>query len=289
MFNYIFYRIGQFIALFLPLKVAYKFAVFVSDVHYIFANIDRKNVTRNLKVIFPDKTDREISVIRREMFRNFAKYLVDFFRFPKLNRQYIEKNIKIINIENFDEAIKRKKGAIVLTAHLGNWELGGVVTALMGYPLYAVALEHKHKRVNDFFNFQRESKGMRVIPLKKAVRQSLNALRGNNLLALVGDRDFTGKGIPVEFFNKQACLPEGPAALSLRTGAVIIPGFMVRNPNDSFTLTIEKPIEYAATGDNAVDIKNIINIYKSLFEKFIRKYPEQWYMFRYFWKDEDRL
>jgi KDO2-lipid IV(A) lauroyltransferase len=283
MLNYILYRIGQFIALHIPLKLGYKIAVFISDLRYIFAYKDRQAVKENLKVIFPEKSNRQIHKIRIRMFRNFAKYLVDFFRFEKIDKRYIEKNIRIENIHYFNHALSRNKGVIVLTAHLGNWELGGVVIALLGFPFWVVALPHKYKKEDEFFNFQRERKGIKVIPLGKAVRACLDVLKKNEIVALVGDRDFTEKGIVLHFFGRPAFFPEGPAAFALKTGAIIVPGFMLRNKDASFTLRIEKPLEFVSTGNKEKDLQEIIIKYKLIFEDYIRRFPDQWYMFRRFW------
>lgn len=288
MFNYFLYRIGQFIALHTPIKIAYAIAVFASDIHSLFADKDRSAVNANLKIIFPRKTNRQIRRIRLAMSRNFAKYLVDFFRFEKLNRGYIDKNVRIENIHYVDNAIRQGKGAILLTAHLGNWELGGVVISQLGYPLWAVALPHKDKRVNDFFNHQRESKGLHVIQLGRAVRHCMRILRDKQVIALVGDRDFNERGAVLDFFGKPAFFPEGPAAFALNTGAPIIPGYMIRNPDDSFTLRFEKPLEFSLSGNKKEDIKQMISDYKSIIEGWIRRYPEQWYMFRRFWLEPDK-
>lgn len=282
MFNYVVYQIGKFIALHLPLKLSYKIAVFISDLNYLFAFSDRKAVKENLKVIFPGRSIREICKIRRRMFHNFAKYLVDFFRFPRLDKEYINRYIKIEGIEYFDYALSKNKGVIALTAHLGNWELGGSIIALLGYPLWVVALSHKNKKVDNFFNSYRQSKGLGVIPFGRAARLCLNLLRDNKIVALVGDRDFSEKGIIVDFFGKKTLFPPGPAALALKTQAAIVPGFMIRNSDDTFTLKIEKPIEYSAC-ENIIDTREVINLYKAAIEDYIRKYPEQWYMFRRFW------
>lgn len=283
MFNYILYRIGQFIVLSLPVKLAYKIAIFVSDLHYLFADKDRRAVRENLRVIFPEKPERQIRKIRLQMSRNFAKYLADFFRFEKINPQYIKEKICIENKHYLDEALSGGKGVIIVTAHLGNWELGGLVVALSGYPFWVVALPHKDKRVDDFFNFQRKSKGVNVIPLGHAVRASLNVLKENKILGLAGDRDFTEKGIVLDFFGKPTFFPEGPATFVLKTGAAIIPGFMLRNDDDTFTLKIEQPLEFTPSGSKENDILELITRYKKIFEDYIRKYPEQWYMFRKFW------
>ena len=283
MFRYLLYIIGQFIALHLPLKAGYKLAEVISDTRYLFAYQDRRAVRGNLKVIFPQKSDREIRQIRIRIFRNFAKYLVDFFRFSKIDQEYIRQNIRLENLHYIDQALREGKGAIALTAHLGNWELGGIVIPLLGYPFWAVALPHKDKRVNAFFNFQRESKGLKVIPLGRAVRKCLDVLKNNEIVALAGDRDFTEKGMVIDFFGKPTFLPEGAAAFALKTGARIVPGFMFRNKDDSFTLRMEKPIEFIPTQNNQDDLIRLIRQCKMVIEDYIRKYPEQWYMFRRFW------
>ncbi|MBM3244770.1 MAG: lysophospholipid acyltransferase family protein, partial [Candidatus Omnitrophica bacterium] len=152
-----------------------------------------------------------------------------------------------------------------------------------GYPFSAVALPHKDKRINDFFNSQRQSKNINVIPLGRAVRQCLDVLKRKEVLALVGDRDFSEKGIILDFFGKPTFFPEGPAAFAIKTGAAIVPGFMIRDKDDGFILRFEKSLEFNPTGDKNSDLKNLISRYKGIFEDYIRKYPEQWYMFRRFW------
>lgn len=279
----IFYRIGQFLALSLPLKIGYGLAVLISDLRYLFAKADRLNVTANLKTIFPEKSNSEIARIKLEMFRNFAKYIVDFLRFPKLDSNYIKKNIRTENIHYVEEALAKGKGVIALSAHIGNWELGGAVMGILGYPIWAVVLPHKDKRVNNFFDSQRESKNFHAIPLGRAARQCLKALAENKIVALIGDRDFTKKGLVMEFFGRPTFLPEGPALFSLKTGSPIVPTFMIKNKDDSFTFIFEKPIEFKPTGDRKNDIKELTLKDKHIIEIYIKKYPQQWFMFRKFW------
>jgi KDO2-lipid IV(A) lauroyltransferase len=124
-----------------------------------------------------------------------------------------------------------------------------------------------------------------VIPFGKAAKQCLNVLRENKILGLVGDRDFGNKGIVLDFFGKPTLFPEGPAAFSLKTGAAIVPGFMLRNTDDSFVFRLEKPIEFQPSGDKERDTQELIRRYKMIFEDYIRRYPEQWYMFRRFWME----
>ncbi|MFH1199237.1 MAG: lysophospholipid acyltransferase family protein [Candidatus Omnitrophota bacterium] len=281
MLSYFLYRLGQFIALSLPLKIAYKIANAIADFDYLISPRDRHAVYSNLKAIFPHKHKKEVRRICRTMFRNFAKYLIDFFRFAEINKEYIQRNIKIKNLHYLDEVLAKGKGGIVLTAHIGNWELGGIVLGILGYPFWVVALPHKDKKVNKFFNYQRESKGVKVIPLGRAVRSSITLLKENKLLALVGDREFTKGGMLTDFFGLPTMLPQGPAALALKTHSSIIPGFLVRNPDDTFNLIFEPPIE-----PKNCSLNELTNQYKIILENYIRKYPEQWYMFRKFQVEE---
>ncbi|MDD4908432.1 MAG: lysophospholipid acyltransferase family protein [Candidatus Omnitrophica bacterium] len=283
MIFYYIYKLGQAIVMALPLKAAYKVAVFLSDLHYLFAYKDRFSVMANLKAIFPDKTATELKRIRLAMFRNFAKYLVDFFRFEKLTKENLGDYMNIEGVGFIDQALKKGKGAIVLSAHIGNWEMGGVGMALAGYSIGAVALPHRHKAVDDFFNSQREGKGMKVIPVGKAIRECLILLKENKLLALLGDRGFGEKGMLLDFFGKQTALPKGPAAISIRSGAALVPGFVYRNKDETCTLKFEKAIEFTPSGDKDADIKALIVKYKSVIEDYIRKYPDQWFVFPTFW------
>jgi KDO2-lipid IV(A) lauroyltransferase len=287
MFNYLLYRIGQFIALRLPLRVAYKIAIVISDLHNIFSFQDRRAVRANLKVIFPQKSLWEIRRMRRRMSRNFAKYLVDFFRFSRVDTDYIKDNLKIENLRYLDAALGQGKGVIILSAHLGNWELGAIVLGILGYPFWAVALTHKNKMVNDFFNFQRESKGVSIIPLGRALRQCLKVIGEEKIIGLVGDRDFGDNGVVVEFFGRPAVFPRGPAVISLQTGAPILPAFTLRNSDECFTLRFEKVVDFAPSGDKKKDVHDLIAKYKLIFEDYIRRYPEQWFMFRRFWVEEE--
>jgi KDO2-lipid IV(A) lauroyltransferase len=197
----------------------------------------------------------------------------------------ILKKVRLVNTQYFDEALKNKKGAVILTAHIGNWELGGAAIAANGYPLLAIALPHAESKVNDFFNRQREERGVKIVPIRKAAFECLHALKNNTLVAILGDRDFTSAGIIVDFFGKPTLLPKGPAMLALKIGCPIIPGFSVMRDGYNLDVIFEKPLEFIKTGDIEEDIKEITKKFALRIEEYIRTYPEQWFMFRKFWQD----
>lgn len=282
---YFFYRLARRGSMLLPLGVIYKIALAVADVYYFFAREDKRNLEYNLKIVLGKNDKKLIRRYTREIFRNFAKYLVDFFRFSKLSKRYILNRVSVEGKENLAKALAGGRGAILLAAHIGNWEMGAAITANLGYPFYAIALDHKDSRVNNFFLQQRAFANVRIIPVGTQLKKCFRMLKENSLLAIVGDRDFSGHGAEENFFGRPAILPKGPAFFSLRTGAPIIPTFCLRLKDDSFRMIFSEPIAVEA-GDSRDDaqVKKIMRRYIPAMERCIREFPDQWYAFRKMWE-----
>lgn len=283
MLFYILYRIGNFLACHLPLSTGYRIAEFLSWLQYIFAKKDRFAVIENLRLIYDgdiEKAKRDAS----EVFRSFGLYLVDFFRFSRLNGEFIVRNVEIKGRENLNSALQENRGVIALTGHIGNWEMGGVIMAVLGYKISAVALVHSYKRINDFFLRQREDKGLMVIPIGIATKRCISALKQGGILALLGDRDFSDTGIPMNFFGKETFIPKGPALFSLKLKSPIVPGFFIRKSRYRYELIFERPIQVKDNDDPQTALVNLTKEIVDVLEKYIRLYPTQWLMFRPFWE-----
>ncbi|MGE4357433.1 MAG: lysophospholipid acyltransferase family protein [Candidatus Omnitrophota bacterium] len=287
--QYFFYKLAYNLSIGLPRRCAYSIANFIADIYYLFYREERKALKRNLKYI--GIKDEEIKKYARQVFRNFAKNLVDFFRFGLINKRFLRENVRIAGLENMDNAFKLGKGIVGLTAHLGNWELGGIIMAQKGYPVNAVAWEHRDPRINELFTYQRKRKGIKVIPLGIALRRCFEALKNNEMVAMLGDRDFSphGNKAEINFLGRPFRVPRGPATLSLRTGAIIVPGFTIREKDDTFTLYLEKPIQFIPSGSYEEDIVKLTQCIMDVVEKYVKKYPEQWFMFREFWEQQTNL
>lgn len=281
---YYLYRAAQFLAIHLPLKGGYWLAETIADIKYYLWPKDTKKVKKNLRLIL-GKNNLEINRISRQVFKNFGRYLVEFFRFHMIDKDYIDSNIKIVGLENIDKSLSFKKGVVVLSCHLSNWELGAAAMAMNGYPMTAVVINHKFKKIDDIFKTQRASKGIEIFELGGAFIKCLNALYNNKLVAVLGDVDFARHGIKMKFFNKTTSIPKGPAMLSLKTGAAIVPGFMVRKDKDKYELIFEKPISYQPTGKIEYDVLKLTEKIVESMENYIRRYPSQWLMFREFWTE----
>lgn len=284
MLSYLLYRIGQLLALLLPLKVGYRLGLMLADMRYFFFFRDRRVVKENLRVVLGKVDKKRLNSEARWVFRNFAKYLVDFFRFSKLNENFIDKFVTIEGRDHLDRALSGGKGVIIVTAHLGNWELAGAVVALLGYPLNVIALSHTNKRVDQLFVRQRSSKGVNVIPLGFTIRNCFRALSDNQIVALLGDRIFSGQGLRMDFFGKKAIIPKGPAVFSIKSSAPIVFTFMIREKDDKFKLIFEPMSNYTLTGDLDLDIKTVTKEVLRVVEKYIKKYPSQWFMATDLWE-----
>ncbi len=280
MAGYFLYRALHFFASSLPLKAGYRVAVFFSILKYYFSPRDRRAVIANLKKILPAGEHGKVNSYAKAVFINFGKYLLEFFRFSAADKDILKQLITVKGLDNIDAALKKGKGVIILSAHTGNWEMGGIFMALLGYPMLAVALPHRYHKVNSFFNSQREKMGVVVASsLGIGVKRIYESLKNNMLVALVGDRDFTKGGVKMRFLGDWKVIPRGPAVISQRTGAPIIPGFFSRNPDDTFVLDFLEPLP-----DYKDEVKTM-EAYALAIEKIIRKDPTQWLLFREFWKE----
>ena len=286
MFKYYLYRFAQFLVNRLPLEASYALAIFLSDLHYFFSFRDRRQVRDNLKKILPPTEDLRRAT--REVFRNFGKYLTEFLRMGKMvEKDFLARKIKIQNAGRIQALLKEGKGIIIVTAHIGNWELGAVLLTVLGFPLMAVALPHKERPVNELFNNQRKLPGMEVIPTSGAIKKCLEGLRDNKMIAIVGDRDFSFKGVGevMDFLGHKALIPKGAGIFALKTGAPIVPTFLIREEDDTFTLHIEEPIFPPSPEADVSEHEAILGImreYVAVIEKQIRRYPTQCMMFRDF-------
>lgn len=282
---YYLYLLGIFLARALPIQVGYVVAIAVSRVYYFFARNDKLALRHNLRVVLGEgASEKTINKLVRRIFINFAKYLADFFKYTRISEGFIEKMVEIKGEEHIKDALSNGKGAVLLALHIGNWELGGFVVGSLGYPFNSLVLDHEDQRINKFFKRQREVNGAKTIPLGAAVKQCFRVLRGNELLAIVGDKNYTGNGVYVDFFGKKALLPKGAAVFSLKTGSPIIVTVMTRKKGNTFQLKMEKPIHPVPTGDMEKDVKALMGEYIKVFERTIKAHPEQWYVFKNIWE-----
>ncbi|MGD9782578.1 MAG: lysophospholipid acyltransferase family protein [Kiritimatiellia bacterium] len=283
---YGFYRLVAFLVRLLPLKGAYWLGLRICDLMFFLNRRGRAAVRENLRIVFEGQGIRPsrhvLDGCARKTFQYFGKYLADFIRFRKLTAEGVLENVSIQGLEHLEAIRDSKRGAIMLTAHYGNWELGGAFIASMGIPVNAVVRPVPSPALERVFSFFREQRGLKVIPLAHAGTGILKALKHGEAVALVGDRDFTGNGRPHAFFGRDVSLPRGAAWFAHRTGVPIYMGFATRAPDDSFILRMHPPIDPAAVQTEDEIQEKIV----AIMEATIARDPCQWFIFDPFWPRE---
>jgi KDO2-lipid IV(A) lauroyltransferase len=285
--DYLQYKAANFLSRVLPRRFAYWIGLRVADRFYSHDARGRSAVMANLRHIIEfggRRPSREtLERLARKTFQHFGKYMVDFFRYARLPRSHLERTVSIQHIEHVDEVRRADRGAIVVSAHVGNWEIGGAVLASLGCPMNAVILPEKDRRTRALFQTRREERGMNVIPVDNPVRGILRALRRREFVALLADREYGARYDMFEFFGKPARFPVGPATLCLKAKVPMLAGFLLREADDTFLLRFYPPVypeRHLTVGDVQQQVCRIL-------EREIGENPAQWFMFDEFW-DADR-
>jgi KDO2-lipid IV(A) lauroyltransferase len=215
------------------------------------------------------------------MFLNYSEYMVDFFLLPHLDQRNAKKFFAYLEGEEIlNAALAQGKGAILVSAHVGNWEFGGGMMRVSGYPLAVVAMAHNTSATNSLVNRLRTGKGIRVIEVDQspfAGVEILRHLRANGTVAMIGDRNFFGRGWPVPFFGQEVRFPVGPVVLAMKSGASLIPAFVLKQPDGRYFGILEAPIAITLDGDREDAIGRNLRKVAEVFERVIRRYPDQWY------------
>lgn len=282
------YRGTSWTAAKLPLKLDYALASLVGDFIYLTWKRHSANAVSNMRrVLGPDVPWQVVKHTARQSFHNYAKTLVDFLRFPYLTKQEIQAAIPVREGLNYLHDAPKGKGVLVISGHIGNWDMAGAVMVDYGITLHAVSETHEPKKMDDLVNGTREKAGMKIIRLETgSLKQMFTALKKNEAVTILFDKPEPESGVAVQFFGETAYVPAGPGAIALKTGASVIVGYCVRRKDDkTFMGVVEPPIEYQSllTGDKDRDIQIITQQIVTCMEGVIRRYPNQWYMFREMW------
>ncbi len=285
--QYIAYRIAFLIRSLGSLKFHYWVGRRFIDIWLLIKRKDGRIVHKNLKNIgFSEKYIRDNHMIK-QTFYNFAYYWIDFLHSDDISEDDVDQCFVCDHLHHIDRPYILKKGVIPLTAHIGNWELGGVALGVWGYRVSVVALDHADQRVNDFFVRRRELKGVKTIPLGKAGKECLAELKKGHLLALVGDRVFDSaeKVQRVPFFGHHLNIPRGPFVLALKTGAWIVPTFFLREGCGYYRFSCHAPIkpEDYAEQDKDQALSQMALAYVKVLEQVVKQTPTQWFVFQDVW------
>src|SRR5258708_4310170 len=210
----------------------------------------RKIAMFNLRLAFPDWTDARRNETLHQMTRYLAWQAVEFARFPKYSRANIERVIEIEGHENFVSAQSKGRGVLILTGHIGAWELSSFAHAVYGFPMHYLARPLDNARLDEFVNRYRGLSGNQLIYKNESARAVLKALQGGGTVGILADQNtLPEEGAFVDFFVTVACTTTGIPRLALHTGAVVVPGYAYWDvATHKYTFPLDPPVNLLPTG-----------------------------------------
>ena len=268
----------------LPPVATYGLARCIAGLVYLFSPRDRRNVSHNFELIFNGYTppvNRKLLLWR--FFQNYGIYVADFFRLLSMSLEESQAFAQLYQgRHHIDAALDRGRGAVLLTAHLGHWEIGGLGLRAMGYPVNVVALKHNTTFTNALINVMRMRHGIRIIEVEDSAYGAIElvkALNRNEVVAVLADRVFaTDRAEVTTFFNRPVQLPVGPVLLAMAARAPIVPAFSIMEAPGRYRGIVEAPLELEYGPDRREALQQNLRRVATIFEQYIRRYPDQWYI-----------
>jgi len=263
----------------LPRSWAYALAVLAARFAWVFSPLARPRLEYNLKIACPELSPSELKHVSWLNFRNHAKAYADLMQLPRANVQAMRPLLHVEGWEHLEQARQMGKGLMVVSCHMGSYE---IVSAIWSATLAPVSLFAEEVEPRALFEWYRETRarlGISVLTLGLGgLRRVTQALKDQEMVVTAIDRDITGTGKLMPFFGRQASIPVGPAAIALRLGTPLFPVCVYRNPDDSYVAEGSPLVLGEPTGDYEADEIRITQVLLRRIEGFIRKHPEQWHI-----------
>ncbi|HTD55559.1 MAG TPA: lysophospholipid acyltransferase family protein, partial [Silvibacterium sp.] len=270
----------------LPRSLARTIGAEVGTLAYRLLGRLREVAMTNLALAFPEKSVADHERILWRLYRNLGWLLAEFCQMPRYTP---ESTLSFAGYEGLDHYLAARdcgKGVLILTGHLGAWELSSYYHSLMGYPMSMVIRRLDNSRVDALVNRIRCLHGNRVLHKDDFARGLLGAMRQGETVGILMDTNMTPpQGEFVPFFGRLACTASGMARVALKTGAVVLPGFMLWEESErKYVLHFGEPIDLVSTGNDEQDVIENTARFTAVIETWIRRYPDQWLWVHRRWK-----
>ena len=270
----------------MPRSAARLVAGFIAfAVYWCFGRLRRVGV-RNLELAFPDLSSKTRKKILRRVYVHLGWQLVEFCRMNRYTPENTRNWMRTEGLEHYLNAQARGKGVLIITGHLGAWELSSFYHSLMGHPMGMVIRRLDNRRLDRYVNGIRCMHGNNVVHKDDFGRGLLTAMRAGGTVGILMDTNMTPpQGEFVRFFGIEACTGTGLAHIARKTGAAVLPGFMLWEPGERrYVLRFGPEVEIPRTGNVAADILEGTQRCTSALESWIRRYPDQWLWIHRRWK-----
>ncbi len=269
----------------IPRKLVFRLGNLMGQILFLADRKHRKIALNNLTRAFGhEKNPYEIKILARRVFKNLGQIIFEIGWFLRLESKDFPKYFNIQGLSNYRNAYEKGRGVLLLTAHMGNWELLPVVVAMAGYPVSVLYRPLDFSPLDLFFVMTRGRFGAELIPAARSMKKILRSLKHGKAVGMLMDQNFDWyEGVFVDFFGHRACTNKGMALLARRTEAPVIPVFLVREKS-GFMAEFGSEIPLIKTEDIRKDLEANTQQYNRIIEEFVRRYPDQWFWVHQRWK-----
>lgn len=244
----------------------------------------RRDARQALALSLPDIPAPQRADILRRMYANLGTNVVEITRLPHLSEAQLADMVDWEDEHHVHEVLAAGKGLLVLSAHMGNWDLLCTLAPRFNYPTTIITKRIKNKGVNDYWMATRGRFGLKFVPAHNSYRQCLTALRKNEIVGFILDQNMIrDEGIFVDFFGRPACTTPGLAFMSAQSGAAVVPAFMLRQPGGRHRLKVLPAIP-PPPDRKPETIHAYTQRYTKVIEDMIRQYPDQWIWLHRRWR-----
>lgn len=282
MFAYLVYlllRIFGIIINLLPEGVALWIGRQAGNMMYWLDVKHRRIALENLRIAFgQEKSEREMRFIAKKNFENLGMMAVEFLRIPNMDLETYQNKVETVGVDEALKVLENNRGALLLIGHFGNWELMAMMSKVIHKPILVIAKPIKNNPfLERWFIESREGIGLEVIPPLNATPKVIRALSQNKVVGIMFDqRGKRSKGIWADFFGRKVPTTPGLAMMALKSGAPVLPVFMIRLGLRKHRLIVKEPVELIRTGDFGKDMEANTQLFNQVLEAIIRQYPDQW-------------
>src|SRR5271170_7389157 len=270
----------------LPRGAARRIGAMIGVLAFVALSRLRRVGYRNLQIAFPNLSPAEHTVILRAEYRSLGWQLAEFCQMRKYTPGNTKGFLRCEGLDRYLAARDAGQGVLILTGHLGAWELSSFYHSLMGYPMSMVIRRLDNELVDGLVNAVRCQHGNKVVHKDDFARGLISAMRQGETVGILMDTNMTPpQGVFVDFFGTQACTASGMARVALRTSAAVLPGFLLwEESSQSYVLHFGEQLELVRSDDNEADIVANTALFTRVLEDYIREYPGQWLWLHRRWK-----
>ncbi len=273
----------------LPFRVALWGGALFGRLFYLADRRHRLIALGGLQAAFGrERSERELKRIASGVFENLGKSIVEFAWIQGKPPAELMRRTTFEGMEHYEAALRKKKGVVILTAHFGNWEWMGMALSLLGKRLNVVARPLDNPDLNRIINTWRERYGNRVLNKRTSAAEIMRLLKAGEMIGILLDQNTAAReAVFVDYFGRPAATHKGLAIMALRTGAALLPTFMIREKG-RHRVVIEKPLDIVRTGDLESDLREATALFTRTIEAAVRRHPDHWLWVHRRWKTQPK-